>query len=315
MTSTDWTGYLIVPGFEAELRAELGADAVPAFAGATLWLAPGPPRPAAWAQDVWPDLRLIRFESIGDAARQLRALGRNWAMAPCAPGLNRRAALIRDKLPHVSAKPLTFPQPAPTAPMGGYCLISAAELWAAPVCLSPFPLGEAQLVEDKVGPPSRAYLKLQEALTLMRRSPAPGERCIDLGACPGGWTFVLASLGAQVDAVDKAPLDPKVAASPLVTERLGSAFALDPAAEPAYDWVVSDIICYPDRLTPWMLRWLAAQPQANYVVTVKFQGATDMAPIAPLAAVPGARLLHLTNNKHELTWLRPAPILAPAAQD
>jgi len=71
-------------------------------------------------------------------------------------------------------------------------------------------------VEDKEGPPSRAYLKLQEALTLARRWPQRGDRCLDAGACPGGWTWVLANLGAQVTAVDRSPLEDRIMARPEV---------------------------------------------------------------------------------------------------
>jgi 23S rRNA (cytidine2498-2'-O)-methyltransferase len=294
------TAYLAAEGFEAELAAELGG-AEPAL-GERLFVVPGPAQAVAWAQNTWPDLVEVRFGSIAGAAKALRSLARNWAQLPLL--LHRRSTLIAEKLPHVSAKPLVFPTAAPTAPLGAWTLLEPERLIASAQACSPFPNGEARFVEDRAGPPSRAYLKLWEALALARRWPQPGERCLDLGAAPGGWTWALAKLGAAVTAVDKAALESRVAALPNVTLRQESAFGLDPAQEPAYDWVVSDIVCYPERLVRLVLGWLAAQPQASYVVTVKFQGATDMAPLAPLRAVQGSRLLHLHNNKHELTWMR-----------
>jgi 23S rRNA (cytidine2498-2'-O)-methyltransferase len=294
------TAYLAAEGFEAELSAELDG-AAPAH-GERLFVLPGPPRPVAWAQNLWPALVELHFGSIGEAAKALRSLGRNWAHHPLL--LHRRSRLIVEKLPHVSAKPLVFPAAAPSAPLGAWTLLDANRILASPQATSPFPNGEARFVEDRGGPPSRAYLKLWEALALARRWPQPGARCLDLGAAPGGWTWALARLGAAVTAVDKAPLDPRVAAMPNVTLRQESAFGLDPTQEPPYDWVVSDIVCYPERLVRLVLSWLEAQPQASYVVTVKFQGATDMAPLKPLRSVPGSRLLHLHNNKHELTWMR-----------
>lgn len=293
------TGYLAPEGFAGELAAELGEG--PAH-GERLFVVPGPPRPAAWVQNLWPELVEIRFGSIGSAAKALRSLGRNWWPHPLAHF--RRATLIQEKLPHVSAKPLAFPAAAPTAPLGAWALVEPDRLIASPGATSPFPDGEARFAEDREGPPSRAYLKLWEALALARRWPRPGERCLDLGAAPGGWTWSLATLGAEVISVDKAPLDPKVAALPNVSHRLESAFGLDPASEPAFDWIVSDIVCYPARLVALVERWLAARPAANFVVTVKFQGETEMAPLEPLRAVPGSRLVHLWHNKHELTWMR-----------
>lgn len=292
------TAYLAPDGFAGELADELGSEPTH---GDHLFVLPGPPRPAAWAQNVWPDLVEIRFASIGAGARALRSLGRNWAQSPLAHF--GRAKLLQEKLPHVSAKPLLFPSAAPIAPLGGWALVEPDRMLASAAATSPFANGEARFVEDRTGPPSRAYLKLWEALALARRWPQPGERCIDLGAAPGGWTWSLARLGAAVTSIDKAPLDPAIDALPNVTHRQESAFGLDPAAE-RWDWVVSDIICYPERLRRLVESWLAAQPQANFIVTVKFQGATDMTHVRPLAEIPGARLCHLFHNKHELTWMR-----------
>lgn len=296
---TGLTGYLAAEGFEAELRHELGGDVVQEHG--RLLLAPGPARPAAWAQNVWHDVLRIPVGSIGEGARALKAIQRNWW--PYAPTLYRRTALLVDKLPKVSAKPLTFGQKAPTAPLGSFTWADEHTLLAAPRCDSAFPNGECHLIEDREGPPSRAYLKLWDAFTVLGQAPGPGQTCLDLGACPGGWTWVLANLGARVVAVDKAPLDPKVAAMPGVTIRQESAFGLDPAAIGPVDWLFSDIICYPERLYRLVRNWLDKGQVKNFVCTIKFQGDTDHATAAAFAAIPGARVLHLFHNKHELTWV------------
>jgi 23S rRNA (cytidine2498-2'-O)-methyltransferase len=41
----------------------------------------------------------------------------------------------------------------------------------------------------------------------------------------------------------------------------------------------------------------------NFVCTLKFQGTTDHESAAAFGAIPGARVLHLHYNKHELTLL------------
>lgn len=297
--STGWTGYLAPEGFEAELRHELGDSVV--LEHGRLLLASGPARACAWAQNVWHDVQRIPVASIGEGAKALKAIQRNWW--PYAPGLHRRTALLVEKLPKVSAKPLSFGQAAPTAPLGSFTWADEGTLLAAPHCSSPFPNGECHLVEDRVGPPSRAYLKLWDAFTVLGRAPGPGETCLDLGACPGGWTWVLANLGAKVTAVDKAPLDPKVAAMPGVSIRQESAFGLDPASVGPVDWLFSDIICYPERLLRLVRTWLDKGQVANFVCTIKFQGDTDHATAQAFAAIPGSRVLHLFHNKHELTWV------------
>ena len=137
---------------------------------------------------------------------------------------------------------------------------------------------------------------------MLGRHPAPGERCVDLGASPGGWTWVLAGLGAQVVAVDKAPLEPRVAAMPGVETRQESAFGLAPGDVGPVDWLFSDIICYPARLLALVERWREAGLARNMVCTIKFQAETDHATARAFAAIPGARLMHLHHNKHELTW-------------
>ena len=293
------TGYLAAEGFETPLLEELGAGT---SVHGRLVLASGPARPAAWAQNVWFEIERIEISSIKDGARALRALQRNWALWPTGhPG---RARLIQEELPHVGAKPLRFPDPPPRAPLGSWTLLEPNVILAARRCSSPFRHGEVRFVEDRKAPPSRAYLKLWEALTIAGRYPRPGEFCLDLGASPGGWTWAARQLGASVLAVDRAPLDPRIAALPGVEVWRQSAFALKPAEIGPVDWLLSDVACYPTRLLKLVRNWIDSGLAANFVCTLKFQGVTDRDTARSFAAIPGGRLMHLFHNKNELTWIR-----------
>jgi 23S rRNA (cytidine2498-2'-O)-methyltransferase len=293
------TAYLAAEGFVDELTDELGGAEL---IHGRLLIAAGPPRAAAWAANTWLDPQKIAIVSISDAASKLRAIQRNWAVY--APRLHRRATLIQEQVPKVSAKPLAFGARPPAAPLGSWTLLDAGTILAAPQCTSPFPNGEIRFVEDQTGPPSRAYLKLWEALTLIGRRPAPGEICLDLGSSPGGWSWALQQMGAHVISIDKAPLAPEIARLPGVEHRRESAFALDPGAIGPIDWFFSDVVCYPARLLGLVERWLAAGTCRNFVCTVKFQGETDHETARRFAAIPSSQLRHLFHNKHELTWIR-----------
>jgi len=293
--------YLAAEGFERELAEELGEVSE---RHGRLMIAPGQRRHAAWAQNVWLTPERLSIKSIKDASRQLRAIQRNWALVSVAH--HRRAALIQEQLPHVSAKPVEPYAELPTAPLGSWTLIDANTVLHSASCSSPFAHGEPRFLEDKVGPPSRAYLKLWELFTLTRRWPQPGERVLDLGSSPGGWTWVLAKLGCEVISVDKAELDPRVAALPNVSVRRESAFGLDPREVGPVDWLLSDVICYPKRLLTLVERWRAAGV-SNFACTLKFQAETDHAVSAAFAAIPGSELRHLAVNRHELTWTLNAP--------
>jgi 23S rRNA (cytidine2498-2'-O)-methyltransferase len=294
------SAYLAAQGFEASLAEELARSGrrVSAWHG-RLALSPDPPAPSAWALDIWTAPIELPAPSIKAAAAALRALQRNWSLY--APLHHRRASLIGDALPPVKARPLAFPEPAPAAPLGAFTLLAPDRMLASANKTSPFVGGEVAFREDREGPPSRAYLKLWEALTRLGAHPGPGEHALDLGASPGGWSWALARLGARVTAVDKAPLDARVAAMPGVAWRQESAFALPPER---VDWLFSDVICYPARLLALLERWIEADAAPRIVATIKFQGATDHDIAARFAAIPGARLFHGAHNKHELMFAR-----------
>ena len=298
MHPTIGSAYLAPEGLEATLSESLDrAGAGPLQWHGRLALSAAPPVDCPWAQDTWLAPAVHEVASVKGAADVLRGMQRNWSAYGA--GHHRRMALINDRLPPVKAAPLAFPDAAPAAHLGAWTLLEPGLLLASPTKASPVPNGEWRFVEDREGPPSRAYLKLWEALTRLGAYPQPGDTGLDLGASPGGWTWVLARLGAAVTGVDKAPLDSRVAAMPGVTQAIDSAFALEPRP---VDWLVCDVIAYPARTLAMLERWL---PLARFMVcTIKFQGATDHAAVEAAMQLPGVSVQHLFHNKHELTVLR-----------
>ena len=301
MSNKPMVVYLAARGFERDLMDELALNGVHVReVKERLVLADGLFH-SAWAQNIWLEPFFQPIASVGEAVRTLKSIQRNWKLH--AVDFHRRAALIEQQLPPVKARPLAFGAPAPTSPLGSWTLWDRDTLLVSAKCSSAFADGEVNFEEDKVNPPSRAYLKLWETFTLLGQGPKPGELCLDLGAAPGGWTWVLASMGARVYSIDKAPLDERVEAMPGVEHHIGSGFGLEPKDTGRVDWLFSDMACYPERLLGTVKRWMEAGAAENFVCTLKLQGETDHAIVQAFRDIPGSEVIHLSCNKHELTWI------------
>jgi 23S rRNA (cytidine2498-2'-O)-methyltransferase len=124
---------------------------------------------------------------------------------------------------------------------------------------APWPLGvpRLKLLADA---PSRSALKLDEALlTLLdaderARLLHPGMRAADLGAAPGGWTWVLTRHGLHVTAVDNGPLREHVLATGQVEHLRADGFHWQPPRP--LDWMVCDMVEQPRRVADRMATWL-----------------------------------------------------------
>ena len=259
-----------------------------------------------WARTCMTEPFLLKFDSIGEAAGELKKIQRNWA--PYQFTCFRRAQLIQEKLPYINLKDRKFPFEIPDSPMGLYTLLDEHTMLASAETTSPLPAGTMSFIEDHENPPSRAYLKIQESLTLANYFfkcglPGQNQKCFEAGACPGGWTWVLAGLGAQVYAVDRAELVPQLMENPLVTFRAHDAFTIPPQEVGQVDWVFSDVICYPERLLDWIHVWLDSGLVRNMICTIKMQGSIDWPLIDRFAEIPNSRIVHLNYNKHELTFM------------
>lgn len=259
-----------------------------------------------WARTVMLEPFFLNFKTIGEAANNLKEIQRNWA--PYQYTCFRRAQLIQEKLPYINLKDRKFPVKIPQSPIGLYTLIDENNLIASAKTTSFLPAGSLPFIEDHKNPPSRAYLKIQESLTmanLLNGTPLPdsNSRCFEAGACPGGWTWVLINLGAQVYAVDRAELAPELMSNPLVKFKAHDAFTLKPEEIGPIDWLFSDVICYPERLFEWINMWLKYNPNLNMICTIKMQGSINWTLIQQFADIPGSKIVHLNYNKHELTWI------------
>ena len=112
---------------------------------------------------------------------------------------------------------------------------------------------------------------------------------------------------AAYTAVDKAELDPAIAKLPRVNFLQQSAFALKPEEFPQrIDWLLCDVACYPQRTYDLITQWLASGKVGNMIFTIKLQGETDFAMLKKFQEIPGARVIHLLHNKHEVTFFHSA---------
>jgi 23S rRNA (cytidine2498-2'-O)-methyltransferase len=296
--------YLAAEGFLEQLKNEL--DGITAI-HENLILTDRPVQQTFWSQNIWKAPTLIPIESIKDGARKLKSIQRNWKLYSYQ--LHRRAKLIEENLPHVTTNLIEFPNSKVHTSLGSWTLLTFNTILASADCSSLFPNGEVCFIEDKVGPPNRAYLKLQEALTVIGDSPQTGEFCLDIGGSPGGWAWVLQKLGAQVLSIDRSPLDSKIAKLPGVDFLKKDAFAIKPSTISDYcdskkvDWLCWDVICFPEKLLDWLTLWIEPGICKNFIVTIKFQGESHYEILECFSKIPGSKLVHLYHNKHELTWI------------
>jgi 23S rRNA (cytidine2498-2'-O)-methyltransferase len=169
-------------------------------------------------------------------------------------------------------------------------------------CLSRFPGGMLPVQAPREAP-SRAMEKLAEAELRLGRAIATGETCVDLGSSPGSWAWHALRQGGQVVAVDRSPLRADLMEHPQLTFIRGDAFQYRPP-QPV-DWLLCDVIAFPQRTLELLTRWLAGGWCRYFCVTIKFRGTSDYplleqfkAELSPLA--DPFCLRRLTSNKNEV---------------
>ncbi|HZH43914.1 MAG TPA: 23S rRNA (cytidine(2498)-2'-O)-methyltransferase RlmM [Lysobacter sp.] len=182
-----------------------------------------------------------------DAGKPLSALARSFANA-------LRPALRADGVLTANDDPL-LPRLHVVFRSGDHALLA----WSDPHDSAPWSLGIPRL-RLHADAPSRSALKLEEALlTLLddherTRLLRPGMRAADLGAAPGGWTWVLLRHGLRVTAIDNGPLRPHVFDVGHVEHLRADGFTWRPPQP--LDWMVCDMVEQPRRVAERMATWL-----------------------------------------------------------
>lgn len=171
-----------------------------------------------------------------------------------------------------------------------------------------FPGGHAP-VRGYEDAPSSAYRKLVEALAWLGLRPGEADVVLDLGAAPGGWSYVALANGAHVIAYDRADLDATLAAHPKLRHVRQDAFGSAPLDEAT--WLLCDVIDAPERSLELIERALAEPKLSALVVTVKLKPPIALGPVRAAQALAAAatsrgwsaRVKHLVHNKHEVTFM------------
>ncbi|MDO9599680.1 MAG: 23S rRNA (cytidine(2498)-2'-O)-methyltransferase RlmM [Azoarcus sp.] len=129
-----------------------------------------------------------------------------------------------------------------------------------PGMCAPWPMGIPRL-RMYSNAPSRSTMKLAEAfMTLLSPEELEsqlraGQRAVDLGAAPGGWTWQLANRGLRVVAVDNGPMKDTVMATEMVEHLKADGFTWRP--QRAVDWMVCDMVEQPSRIASLVADWIA----------------------------------------------------------
>ena len=154
--------------------------------------------------------------------------------------------------------------------------------------------------------PSRAARKIEEALAWLGVAPGPGEVCVDLGAAPGGWTYVLAERRARVIAVDPAKLRPDIAARKGVRHVMDSAFTFTP--DEHVDWLFCDMAWRPLEVAALLAKWGRKHWARIVVANIKLpmtKKAEILARIRTILEVEGewkhVRVKQLYHDREEIT--------------
>ncbi|NMH58796.1 23S rRNA (cytidine(2498)-2'-O)-methyltransferase RlmM [Alteromonas ponticola] len=142
-----------------------------------------------------------------------------------------------------------------------------------PQTRSPFELGVCRL-KFPASAPSRSTLKLEEAILTMLDERErqyvfrPGARAVDLGACPGGWTYQLVTREMYVEAVDNGAIDEALMATGQVAHFAEDGFTYKPQQQKV-DLLVCDMIEQPDRVAKLMGDWLVTDRALHAIFNLK----------------------------------------------
>ena len=110
--------------------------------------------------------------------------------------------------------------------------------------------------------PSRSTLKLEEAIHTFIPKNQQNDRLregmcgVDLGACPGGWSYQLVKRGVYVYGVDHGQIADSLLSTGLIEHCPEDGFHFKPPRRTPITWLVCDMVEKPKRITTLMAKWI-----------------------------------------------------------
>lgn len=257
-----------------------------------------------WAQDWLSNCRLVKIENKSAAVKILKNM-QNLGVHFETDANAKLAESFKKELRELKLRRIDFKVPSQfNFKYFAWGLFDSEHLIICDNPKSQFPLGWHEFNEDKSIPPNRAYLKVWEVLCLNYIQLNPNDIVIDVGSSPGGWSWALSNYVKKVYSIDKAELDPKISSNPKIHYKSEDAFQVNPADYKDCTWLFSDIICTPQRLLSLVENWHNNSEVKNFVCTIKFKGGCDFDVLKEFNKYPDSRIIHLYQNKNEVTWIK-----------
>ena len=153
--------------------------------------------------------------------------------------------------------------------------------------------------------PSRAAMKLEEAIDWLGVGPGRGETCVDLGAAPGGWTYVVMERGAKVIAIDPGSMSPELMSRKGLQHIRGSAFDYEPD-EPV-DWLLCDMVWRPLEVASLLARWGRRRHSRLMIANIKLPMRGKVEFLERIRVIladggwQGVRMRQLYHDREEIT--------------
>ncbi|MCL9782785.1 23S rRNA (cytidine(2498)-2'-O)-methyltransferase RlmM [Vibrio sp. S4M6] len=160
-------------------------------------------------------------------------------------------------------KGLLYKNDNPSKPVLHICFVAPGHCYVGysyPKNNSPFFMGIPRL-KFPADAPSRSTLKLEEAFHVFIPKEewdvrlASGMWGVDLGACPGGWTYQLVKRSMFVHAVDNGMMADGLMETGQVKHHQEDGFKFEPAKKNV-TWLICDMVEKPSRVAQLMGEWL-----------------------------------------------------------
>lgn len=115
--------------------------------------------------------------------------------------------------------------------------------------------------------PSRAFLKIEEAILRVGADPKPSDRALEIGCSPGGALYALLRRGLNVWGVDRDAPSPSLATEfkerfRFIQSPMEFALPTDIRSPRDLHWILLDVSLSPDKTLPQVAHWVRHHKQS-----------------------------------------------------